>query len=44
VLGGKPPAAAFYVLAGVSVLLCAAGLIVLTARLLRRESIIFGHG
>jgi hypothetical protein len=43
VLGGKPPGIAFYILAGISALLCATGLVVLTARLLRRESIIFGH-
>jgi sodium transport system permease protein len=43
VLGGKPPGVAFYVLAGVSALACALGLVVLTARLLQRESIIFGH-
>jgi sodium transport system permease protein len=43
VLGGKPPSVAFYVLAGLSALLCAAGLVALTARLLRRESIIFGR-
>jgi sodium transport system permease protein len=43
VLGGKPPGVAFYVLAGVSALLCSAGLVALTARLLRRESIIFGR-
>jgi sodium transport system permease protein len=43
VLGGKPPGVVFYVLAGVSALLCAAGLVAMTARLLRRESIIFGH-
>jgi sodium transport system permease protein len=43
VLGGKPPGVGFYILAGVSALTCAAGLLLLTARLLRRESIIFGH-
>jgi hypothetical protein len=43
VLGGKPPSVAFYVVAGLSALLCAAGLVALTARLLRRESIIFGR-
>ena len=43
VLGGKPPAAVFYVLAGVSVLVCAFVLLALTSRLLRREKIIFGR-
>ena len=43
VLGGKPPHVVFYLMAGVSVLLCAAILVALTARLLRREAIIFGR-
>jgi sodium transport system permease protein len=43
VLGGKPPAAVFYVIAGVSAVGCALGLVSLTARLLRRESIVFGR-
>src|SRR5580658_2986039 len=43
VLRGKPPAAAFYVLAGVSVLACASVLVALTSRLLQREKIIFGR-
>jgi len=43
VLGGKPPAVAFYVLAGVSVLACALVLLALTSRLLKREAIIFGR-
>ncbi|MGE3958702.1 MAG: ABC transporter permease [Vicinamibacterales bacterium] len=43
VLGGNPPAIAFYVLAGVSVLVCAGALVVLTATLLRREAIVFGR-
>ena len=43
VLGGKPPAVAFYVLAGVSVLTVAALLVAGTARLLGREAIIFGR-
>jgi sodium transport system permease protein len=43
VLGGKPPSVAFYVLAGVSVLVCALVLLALTARLLTREKIIFGR-
>ncbi len=43
VLRGKPPAVAFYVLAGVSVLACALILVALTSRLLKREKIIFGR-
>lgn len=43
VLGGNPPAIAFYVLAGVSVLVCAGALVALTATLLRREAIVFGR-
>jgi sodium transport system permease protein len=43
VLGGKPPSAAFYVLAGVSVLACALVLVTLTSRLLKREAIVFGR-
>jgi sodium transport system permease protein len=43
VLGGKPPAAAFYVLAGVTTLACALALLSLIARLLKREAIIFGR-
>jgi sodium transport system permease protein len=43
VLGGKPPAVAFYVLAGVSVLACALLLLALISRLLKREAIIFGR-
>ncbi|MGC4082722.1 MAG: ABC transporter permease subunit [Vicinamibacterales bacterium] len=43
VLGGKPPHVAFYLLAAVSVLLCAGILVALTAKLLRRESIVFGR-
>jgi sodium transport system permease protein len=43
VLGGKPPAVAFYILAGLSVLACAAALMALSARLLKREAIIFGR-
>jgi sodium transport system permease protein len=43
VLRGKPPAVAFYVLAGVSVLACALILLALTSRLLTREKIIFGR-
>jgi sodium transport system permease protein len=43
VLRGKPPAAAFYVLAGVSVVACALVLLALTSRLLTREKIIFGR-
>jgi hypothetical protein len=43
VLGGKPPAAALYVRAGVSAVACALILLALTSRLLRREAIIFGR-
>jgi len=43
VLRGKPPAAAFYVLAGVSAVACALVLLALTSRLLTREKIIFGR-
>jgi sodium transport system permease protein len=43
VLGGKPPRAVFYVIAGVSAVGCALALVSLTARLLRRESIVFGR-
>jgi sodium transport system permease protein len=43
VLGGKPPGAIFYLMAGVSVLACAFALLALTARLLNREKIIFGR-
>jgi len=43
VLGGKPPVATIYVLAGVSALTCALVLVALTSRLLEREAIIFGR-
>jgi sodium transport system permease protein len=43
VLGGKPPGAGFYILAGASVLACAAVLVSLTSRMLTREKIIFGR-
>ena len=43
VLGGKPPAAAFYIIAGASAVGLSLGLVVLTARLLRHESIVFGR-
>ncbi len=43
VLGGKPPAIGFYLLSATSVLLCALILVALTARLLRREAIVFGR-
>lgn len=43
VLGGKPPSVAFYFLAGISVLACAGLLVALTARMLRREAIVFGR-
>jgi ABC-type Na+ efflux pump permease subunit len=43
VLGGKPPGVAFYLLAGMSVVACAIGLVTLTARMLEREAIVFGR-
>lgn len=43
VLGGKPPGVSFYLLAGASVVACAAVLVTLTARLLNREAIVFGR-
>jgi sodium transport system permease protein len=43
VLGGKPPGVAFYLLAGVTVIACALALVAATARMLRREAIIFGR-
>lgn len=43
VLGGKPPGVSLYVLAGVSVIACAAVLVGLTARMLKREAIVFGR-
>jgi len=43
VLGGKPPGVALYVLAGVSVIACAALLVGFTARMLKREAIVFGR-
>ena len=43
VLGGKPPAASFYVLAGVTTLACALALLALISQLLKREAIIFGR-
>ncbi|MEX2262019.1 MAG: ABC transporter permease [Bryobacteraceae bacterium] len=43
VLGGKPPGAAFYALAGLAVLACALVLVGATSRLLTREAIIFGR-
>ena len=43
VLGGKPPHVMFYLLAGVSVLLCSGILVALTARMLKREAIVFGR-
>jgi sodium transport system permease protein len=43
VLGGKPPGIAFYLLAGMSVVACAIVLVTLTARLLKREAIVFGR-
>jgi sodium transport system permease protein len=43
VLRGKPPAVAFYVIAGVSVVACALVLLWLCSRMLTREKIIFGR-
>lgn len=43
VLGGRPPLVAFYLLAGLSAIACALVLVGLTARLLGRESIVFGR-
>ena len=42
-LGGQPPSILSYVLAGASSLVCAALLALATARLLKRESIVFGR-
>jgi sodium transport system permease protein len=43
VLGGKPPGAVYYALAGISVLALSFVLLALTSRLLKREKIIFGR-
>ena len=43
VLGGKSLHAVFYLLAGGSAIGCAVGLVALTARLMRKETIIFGR-
>lgn len=43
VLGGKPPSAGFYALAGITATLLALSLVVWTARLLRQEKIVFGR-
>lgn len=43
VLGGEPPGVLYYVVSGVSVVAIAVGLVVVTARLLRREAIVFGR-
>jgi sodium transport system permease protein len=43
VLGGKPPSAVAYLIAGASAVGCALVLVGLTARLFRRESIVFGR-
>jgi sodium transport system permease protein len=43
VLGGKPPSVLLYIVAGMSVVICAAALVGATARLLTREGIIFGR-
>jgi hypothetical protein len=42
-LGGKPPAVAFYILAGLSAVACSLVFVVITSRLLQREQIIFGR-
>jgi len=43
ILGGKPPSVFFYLIAGVTVLACGLVLVMLTARLLKREAIVFGR-
>lgn len=43
VLGGEPPGWGYYVLSAVSVVACAVALVAVTARLLRREAIVFGR-
>ena len=43
VLGGKPPGVGSYVIAGVAAVCFALVFVALTARLLRRESIVFGR-
>ncbi len=43
ILGGKAPAVAYYGIAGLSVIACAAALMALSAWLLTREAIIFGR-
>lgn len=43
VLGGQPPGAAGYLIAGVAALVCAVGLVALTARAMTREHIVFGR-
>ncbi len=43
ILGGKPPGAALFLVAGVSVVACALALVAATARMLRREAIVFGR-
>jgi hypothetical protein len=43
-LGGKPPAAHWYVVAALALIGSAVVLLALTTRQLRRESIIFGRG
>lgn len=43
VLGGEAPALISYVVAGTSAVLCAIGLVAWTARLLTRETIVFGR-
>ena len=43
VLGGQPPGPAGYLVAGVAALVCAVGLVALTARAMTREHIVFGR-
>jgi sodium transport system permease protein len=43
VLSGRRPGIALYLLAGICVVACASVLVMLTARLLRREAIVFGR-
>ena len=41
VLAGKPPGVGYFVLAGVAVIACSLGLVLIAARLLEREAVIF---
>jgi sodium transport system permease protein len=43
VLGGNPPSAAYYIVAAVSAIATGVVFVMLTARLLRREAIVFGR-